>query len=321
MILIVAIGIALSAVIGAVISRGITAPLARVVQAAQRIAQGNLAETVEASSKDETGQMLDAIREMTFSLRKIIEEVRTGAGALASASEQLSSTSQSLSQGTSEQAASVEETTSSLEQMTASITQSAENNRTAEQTAVKGAREADESGKTMVQTVSAMKVIAEKVSIIEEIAYQTNLLALNAAIEAARAGEHGKGFAVVASEVRKLAERSRVAAREISALSRSSVSVAERSGKLFGELVVGIRKTADLMQEVTAASSEQTSGVAQINRAMSQVDHVTQRNASASEELASTAEEMASQAEALKELVSFFRTRDLEEGQRVDLVQ
>ena len=310
------IGLVLGALGGVFIIRGITVPLQEAVAAAQRVAKGNLEEVVDASSKDETGQLLAAIKEMTLSLSQIISEVRTGAGALASASGQVSSTSQSLSQGTSEQAASVEETTSSLEQMNASITQNSENSRATEQMAVKGAKDAEESGRTVMQTVAAMKEIAEKVSIIEEIAYQTNLLALNAAIEAARAGEHGKGFAVVATEVRKLAERSQVAAKEISALSRSSVGVAERSGKLLEDLVPAIRKTADLVQEVAAASNEQASGVTQINKAMSQVDQVTQRNASASEELASTAEEMASQAEALSQLMSFFRLNGFESGQR-----
>jgi methyl-accepting chemotaxis protein len=219
----------------------------------------------------------------------------------------VSATSASLSQGTSEQAASVEETTSSLEQMSSSITQNAENSRQTEQMASSGAKSAEESGTAVTATVQAMKDIAERISIIEEIAYQTNLLALNAAIEAARAGEHGKGFAVVATEVRKLAERSQKAAGEISALSTQSVKVAEKSGHLLVELVPTIRKTADLVQEVAAASQEQSSGVAQINKAMAQVDQVTQRNAAAAEELASTAEEMSSQADALQELVSFFR--------------
>jgi methyl-accepting chemotaxis protein len=171
---------------------------------------------------------------------------------------------------------------------------------------VKGARDAEESGRVAGETTVAMKTIAQKISIIEDIAYQTNLLALNAAIEAARAGEHGKGFAVVATEVRKLAERSQAAANEISGLAVSSVTVAERSGALLNELVPAIRKTAELVQEVAAASREQASGVTQINQAMSQVDQVTQRTASAAEELASTAEEMAAQAEALQQMVSFF---------------
>src|SRR4030095_10736905 len=226
---------------------------------------------------------------------------------LAAASGQVSATTQSLSRGTSEQAASVQETTSNIEQMNASISQNADNSRQMEQMASKGVKDGEESGQAVRETVTAMKSIAEKVSIIEEIAYQTNLLALNAAIEAARAGEHGRGFAVVATEVRKLAERSQSAAKEISGLAGTSVKVAERSGQQLAELVPSIRKTADLVQEVAAASAEQSAGVAQINRAMAQVDQVTQRNASAAEELASTAEEMASQAEALQPLAARFR--------------
>jgi methyl-accepting chemotaxis protein len=234
----------------------------------------------------------------------MINEARGAASALFAASAQVSATAQALSQGTSEQVASVEATTVSLEQMSASITQNADNSRHVGEMVATGARDAGESGSAVAETVSAMSSIAEKISIVEEIAYQTNLLALNAAIEAARAGEHGRGFAVVASEVRRLAERSQNAAKEISGLAASSVRVAERSGQLLGELVPSIRKTADLVQEVAAASAEQSSGVTQIGRAMSQVDTVTQKNASAAEELASTAEEMAAQAEALHSLLA-----------------
>jgi methyl-accepting chemotaxis protein len=197
--------------------------------------------------------------------------------------------------------------------MTASITQNRDHSRQMEQMALKGARDAEESGRVVKETVGAMSSIAEKVSIIEEIAYQTNLLALNAAIEAARAGEHGKGFAVVATEVRKLAERSRTAAKEISELATSSVKVATRSGHLLEELVPAIRKTANLVQEVVAASTEQANGVVQMNKAMQHVDQVTQRNASSSEELATTAEELSAQAEALTQLVSYFRVEDSHE--------
>jgi methyl-accepting chemotaxis protein len=281
-----------------------TVYLKEMADVADNIASGNLSVRVEPrSEKDSFGNAFVA---MIAKLSQVIGEVRSGAVAVSSAAMQVSSSSSSLSQGTSEQAAFVEETTSSLDQMNASITQNAENSRHMEQMAIKGVKDAEESGKAVKETADAMKAISERISIIEEIAYQTNLLALNAAIEAARAGEHGRGFAVVATEVRKLAERSQTAAKEISRLTASSVDIAERSGQLLGELVPSIKKTADLVLDVAAASNEQSSGVAQINKAMSQVDQVTQRNASAAEELTSTAEEMASQAEALQELMAFF---------------
>jgi methyl-accepting chemotaxis protein len=216
-----------------------------------------------------------------------------------------------LSQGTTEQATSVQEITANLEQMNAIINQNAANSGETRRIAVKGAREAEEGGKAVEETVRAMHKIADRVTIIEEIARQTNLLALNAAIEAARAGDQGRGFSVVASEVRKLSERSQSAAKEIGELAGSSVRIAERSGVLLGELLPSIRKTAELVEEVAAGSNEQATGVQQINRAMSQVDSVTERSATAAEQLASTAEEMTAQAHALRDLVSSFHKSTL----------
>ncbi len=300
-----------------IVSRAVTAPLAAMTFHLEQMVQGggDLTRRIPVNSRDEIGHMALLFNRFVERLAEIIGDVRgrasavTGSsshvvavsGQVLSASGQVSSSAQVVSQGTSEQAASVEETTSSLEQMSASITQNAENSRQMEQMALQGARDAEQSAASVKETMLAMQAIAEKVSIVEEIAYQTNLLALNAAIEAARAGDHGRGFAVVATEVRKLAERSQGAAKEIGGLASSCVRLAERSESLLEQLVPSIRKTTDLVQEVAAASAEQSSGVAQINRALAQVDHVTQRNASSAEELSSTAEEMASQADAMRQ--------------------
>ncbi|MDH2435423.1 methyl-accepting chemotaxis protein [Pokkaliibacter sp. MBI-7] len=270
------------------------------------IAAGDLTVSVTTKNGD-TSSMLGAIKLMVEKLAQIIGDVRSNADALSSASEQISATAQSMSQGASAQAASVEETSASMEQMSASIAQNTENAKVTDGMASKASREADEGGQAVKDTVTAMKTIADKISIVDDIAYQTNLLALNAAIEAARAGEHGKGFAVVAAEVRKLAERSQVAAQEISEVARSSVSLAERAGTLLDQMVPSITKTSDLVQEIAAASEEQTAGVGQINSAMTQLSNITQQSASASEELAATAEEMSGQAEQLQQLMNFFK--------------
>jgi methyl-accepting chemotaxis protein len=301
------IGIVLASILAIWVTRSITRPVSEAAAAAQELSEGNLTVKIKSDSTDETGQLMSAMETMVGKLSQIISEVNTASDALSNASQQVSQTAQSLSQSSSEQAASVEETTASIEQMTASINQNTENAKVTDGMATKSSQEAVEGGAAVKQTVDAMQQIASKIGIIDDIAYQTNLLALNAAIEAARAGEHGKGFAVVAAEVRKLAERSQVAAQEIGQLAGSSVKMAEQAGKLLDTMVPSIKKTSDLVQEIAAASQEQSAGVGQINGAMGQLNKATQQNASASEELAATAEEMGGQSAQLAELMSFFR--------------
>ena len=289
------------------ITRSITRPIAEAAAAAQRLAEGDLTVRLNADSKDEVGVLMTAMQNMVNKLSEIIGNVRQAADNLTNASAQVSATAQSLSQASSEQAANLEETTASMEEMTASISQNTENANLTDNMSTKAASEAAEGGQAVGKTVEAMKSIASKIGIIDDIAYQTNLLALNAAIEAARAGDHGKGFAVVAAEVRKLAERSQIAAQEIGGLATNSVQQAERAGNLLSEIVPAIQRTSDLVQEIAAASAEQSSGVAQINSAMMPLNQVTQQNASASEQLAATAEEMGAEAEQLQQTMTFFQ--------------
>jgi len=282
-------------------------PIGRLSAVVERIAGGDLSQTVESGSGDEVGMLFRSIAGMVNKLNTVVADVKTAADNVASGSRQLSSSSETMSQGTTEQAASAEEASSSIEEMNATIRQNADNAMTTEKIALKSSNDASESGIAVAEAVKAMKDIAGKITIIEEIARQTNLLALNAAIEAARAGEHGKGFAVVAAEVRKLAERSQVAAAEISKLSASSVEVAERAGAMLTKLVPDIRQTSELVQEITASSKEQSANAEQINNAIQQLNRVIQQNAGAAEEMASTAEELSSQAEMQLSTMTFFK--------------
>ncbi|MGA1874221.1 MAG: methyl-accepting chemotaxis protein [bacterium] len=277
-----------------------------VTSLAQEIAGGNLSVRVkERSSQD---KLMQALADMVQKLTNVTVDIQSAADQVAGGSQQMSASAEQISQGANEQASSAEEVSAAMEEMVANIKQNAENAQQTEKIALKSSKDAKEGGQAVAETVLAMKDIAGKISIIEEIARQTNLLALNAAIEAARAGEYGKGFAVVASEVRKLAERSQVAAGDISQLSTTSVKIAEKAGEMLAKLLPDIQKTAELVQEISAASSEQNSGAEQINSAIQQLEQVIQQNSGASEELAATTEEMSSQAEQLQNVISFFKT-------------
>jgi methyl-accepting chemotaxis protein len=309
------VGSALGAILvamvaGWLITISITRPVARAKAAAEQLAAGDLNVELVADSTDEVGELVLALKKTVEKLREVISGVLVAADNLNGASEQIGSASQQLSQTATEQASSVEESSSSIEEMTSSISQNSENAKVTDGIASKAAKEASDGGDAVNQTVAAMRTIAQKIGIIDDIAYQTNLLALNAAIEAARAGAQGKGFAVVAAEVRKLAERSQVAAREIGSVAENSVQLAERAGQLLNTMVPAIQKTAELVQEIAAASAEQSTGAAQINTAINQLNQTAQQSASASEELASTAEEMSSQVMELRDLIGFFKLDD-----------
>ncbi len=275
---------------------------------AKEISDGNL--RVTAKERSENDELMRALSNMAKRLTEVVNNVKAASDHVAAGGQQMSASSQEMSQGATEQAAAAEEVSSSMEQMVANIRQNADNAQETEKIALKTAQDAKEGGKAVMETVTAMREIANKISIIEEIARQTNLLALNAAIEAARAGEHGKGFAVVATEVRKLAERSQFAAGEINSLSESSVHVAERAGDMLDKIVPDIQRTAELVQEISASSAEQNSGAEQINKAIQQLDQVIQQNASATEEMAATSEELSNQAQQLQSTIAFFRVGD-----------
>jgi methyl-accepting chemotaxis protein len=307
MVLIVGLGVVIATILVALfMANSIAKPIITLTQKIGQVSDGDLTIEVESNSTDEIGNALSSLRNMVAKLKEVIGGVMSSADQITTASTEMNQSSQQMSEGATEQASSAEEVSSSMEEMAASIQQNTENARETEKISRKAAKDIEESSKAVGETVTSMKTIADKISIIGEIARQTNLLALNAAVEAARAGDHGRGFAVVAAEVRKLAERSQQAAAEIDAVSKSSVEVAQKSGNMLNAIVPDIRKTADLIQEITSASVEMNSGSDQVNTALQQLNQVVQKNAANAEEVAATSEELNSQSINMKELVSYF---------------
>ncbi len=304
---IAALAVVIGIVLAVIIARGILGPVHKSLTLAQHIADGDLTAQIDIESKDEIGQLAEALNLMSMNLREVISNIQESTTQVASSSEQLSASSQNLSSGATEQAGNLEETSATIEQLNASIQSNSEQARTAADIAGRCAEKARDGGVAVANTVTAMKRIADQIAIIDDIADQTNLLALNAAIEAARAGEMGKGFAVVAVEVRKLAERSQKAAQEISELAGNSVDGAERAGRLIEESVPEIQETANLVEEISSACQEQASGAEQITQAVGQLDQVTQQNASVSEECAAASEELSAQAQLMQEMAGRFR--------------
>ncbi len=298
------------------IARQITRPVQAVSEVLMKMAQGDLDVEIDSDSRDEVGQMAKAMQGMIAKLREVVSDINNASENVASGSEEMASSSEELSQGAVEQAASCEQVASSMEEMTATMRQTADNAQQTNQISKLAGQNAQKSGEVVKNTVDAMREIAAKITVIEEIANKTDLLALNAAVEAARAGEQGRGFAVVASEVRKLAERSQQAAAEIIALSTTSVQTAEEAGKMLDKLVPDIQKTVDLVNEITASTDEQLHGAEEVNTAVQQLDQVTQQNSSASEELSATSEELAGQAVQLQDTISFFKL-DMRQSGRV----
>ncbi|HEX5364340.1 MAG TPA: methyl-accepting chemotaxis protein [Gallionella sp.] len=303
-------GVALTAYIWWLLAHKILHPLQEGVRSCQMVSSGNLILEIEEEFSGEIGHLMHAIKTMAMNAESIVADVSYASASIGVSSSEVATTAQSMSSDINAQAASVEQTSASVEQISASINRNNDNARSTGSMASQVARQAIQGGEVVKDTAAAMKQIAGKIGIIDDIAYQTNLLALNAAIEAARAGEYGKGFAVVAAEVRKLAERSQLAAREIGELAAISVDKSAQAGRLLDEIVPNINKTSELVQEMATASGEQATGAAQINAAMTQLNQITQQNASATEELAATAEAMSTQARSLEQMMGFFSVHD-----------
>ncbi|TAV91049.1 methyl-accepting chemotaxis protein [Rhizobium leguminosarum] len=307
MMAVAAVALLVAAITAFWIASTISKGLSRANTVVREVSEGDLTKMADITSHDEIGELLGNVNTMIERLRGVVADALSAADNVSSGSQQLSASSEQVSQGATEQAASAEEASASMEQMAANIKQNADNAAQTEKIARQSAKDAEMSGEAVTRAVDAMRTIAQKIGIVQEIARQTDLLALNAAVEAARAGEHGKGFAVVASEVRKLAERSQSAAAEISSMSSDTVKAAADAGDMLGRLVPDIRKTAELVSEISAACREQDIGASQINEAIQQLDKVTQQNAGASEQMSATSEELASQAEELQTSIAFFK--------------